>query len=59
MSLHLLAAPSMVVTVLELVPRRRLRWQRNGFVQDGIAVIDQLATRLLALCGADAAGADA
>lgn len=58
-SLHLLAAPSMVVTVLELVPRRRLRWQRNGFVHDGIAVIDQLATRLLALCTVDAAGADA
>ncbi len=49
-SLHLLAAPSMVVTVLELVPQRRLRWHRNGFVDDGIEVIDRLADRLLLLC---------
>jgi hypothetical protein len=54
-SVHLLAAPSMVVTVLELVPQRRLRWHRNGFVADGIAVIDRLADRLLSICAADRA----
>ena len=49
-SLHLLASPSMVVTVLELVPQRRLRWQRDGFVIDGIVVIDLLADRLRSIC---------
>lgn len=49
-ALHLLAAPSMVVTVLELVPQRRLRWQRKGFVDDGIEVLDRLAGRLLTIC---------
>ncbi len=46
-SLHLLASPSMVVTVLELVPQRRVRWNRDGFVSDGIGVIERLAARLI------------
>jgi hypothetical protein len=45
-SLHLLASPSMVVTVLELVPRRRLRWASDRFVRDGVTAIEQLAHRL-------------
>jgi hypothetical protein len=45
-TLHLLASPSMVVTVLELVPRRRLRWNRDRFVRDGVAAIEVLAHRL-------------
>jgi hypothetical protein len=49
-SLHLLASPSMVVTVLELVPRCRLRWHRNGFVEDGVDVLERLATRLTRMC---------
>jgi hypothetical protein len=47
-ALHLLASPSMVVTVLELVPRRRIRWGRRRFVRDGIEAIDVLAARLTA-----------
>lgn len=45
-TLHLLASPSMVVTVLELVPQRRVRWHRERFIRDGIAALDALAARL-------------
>ncbi len=45
-SLHLLGSPSMVVTVLELVPQRRLGRHRETFVRHGLGVIDALATRL-------------
>jgi len=45
-TLHLLASPSMVVTVLELIPRRRLRRTRGRFVRDGVAAIEELARRL-------------
>lgn len=44
--LHLLASPSMVVTVIEMVPQRRLRWNRRGFVTDGVAAVEALAGRL-------------
>jgi hypothetical protein len=46
-TLHLRASPSMVVTVLELVPRRTLRWHRDQFVRDGVAAADSLARRLI------------
>jgi len=49
-TLHLLGSPSMVVTVLELVPRRRLRWRRDRFVHHGIVALDELARRLDAAC---------
>jgi hypothetical protein len=45
-ALHLLASPSMVVTVLELVPRRRIRWRRKRFVRHGIEAVESLAERL-------------
>lgn len=45
-ALHLLASPSMVVTVLELVPRRPIRWRRRRFLRDGIQAVETLATRL-------------
>lgn len=45
-TLHLLGSPSMVVTVLELVPARRLRWGREHFVRYGIEAIDELAHRI-------------
>lgn len=45
-ALHLLASPSMVVTVLELVPRRRIRWRRKRFVRDGIEAVEVIAHRL-------------
>lgn len=45
-TLHLLASPSMVVTVLELVPCRRQRLQRRRFVADGVAVVEEIAHRL-------------
>lgn len=48
-TLHLLASPSMVVTVLELVPQRRVRWHRERFIRDGIAALDALAARLEAV----------
>lgn len=48
-TLHLLASPSMVVTVLELIPRRRLRWSAHRFVCDGVEALDALAARLVAL----------
>ncbi len=47
-TLHLLASPSMVVTVLELVPLRHLRWHREQFVRDGVAAAESLARRLIA-----------
>ena len=43
---HLLASPSMVVTVLELVPRRRLRRHRDQFIADGVAAVETIARRL-------------
>lgn len=45
-SLHILGSPSMVVTVLELVPQRRIRWHREAFVRHGIAALDAVARRL-------------
>ena len=45
-TLHLSASPSQVVSVLELVPHRRLRWRANRFVEVGIAAIDSLADEL-------------
>lgn len=48
-SLHLLASPSMVVTIIELVPQRRLRWNRTGFLADGVAVVERIARRLAAV----------
>lgn len=45
-TLHLLGSPSMVVTVLELVPTRRLRWGRARFVRYGVEAIDTLARRI-------------
>jgi hypothetical protein len=48
-ALHLLASPSMVVTVLELVPQGRVRWHQQAFIQVGIEVVDTLAKRLTEL----------
>lgn len=45
-TLHLLGSPSMVVTVLELVPARRLRWGHARFVRYGVEAIDELAHRI-------------
>ena len=45
-TLHLLASPSMVVTVLELVPCKRLRHGRERFVADGVAAVDVVARRI-------------
>ena len=45
-TLHLLGSPSMVVTVLELVPARRLRWGRERFLRYGVEAIDALAHRI-------------
>ena len=45
-TLHLRAAPSMVLSVLELVPRRRLRWRRTAFIDAGVAAIESLAREL-------------
>lgn len=45
-ALHLLASPSMVVTVLELVPRRRIRWRRRRFLRHGIEAVEAIAGRL-------------
>ncbi|MEO6651728.1 MAG: hypothetical protein ABIP17_03620 [Ilumatobacteraceae bacterium] len=44
--LHLRASPSMVVTVLELIPQRRVRWNRTAFVRAAVASIETLAHRL-------------
>lgn len=46
-SLHLSASPSMVVTVLELIPRQRLPWSHQRFVRDGLTAIDVIAERLV------------
>lgn len=54
-SLHLMASPSMVVTVLELVPQRTIRFNRRGFVEDGLRVVDAVANRLVVLCDRPAA----
>jgi hypothetical protein len=43
---HLLASPSNVVTVLELVPCRRLRRQRQRFIDEGVAAVEVIARRL-------------
>lgn len=45
-TLHLLGSPSMVVTVLELVPGRRLRWGHERFVRYGVEALDELAHRI-------------
>lgn len=58
-SLHLLASPSLVVTVLELVPQERLRWHRRSFVRAGIDVVEALAVRLDRLAGPPHPVADA
>jgi len=42
-TLHLRAAPSMVLSVLELVPRRRLRWRQAAFVAAGVEAVESLA----------------
>lgn len=42
-TLHLRAAPSMVISVLELTPRRRLRWRRTAFIDAAVAAVDSLA----------------
>lgn len=44
--LHLYGSPSMIVTVLELVPTRRLRWGRERFLRYGIEAVDALARRI-------------
>jgi hypothetical protein len=46
-TLHLLASPSMVVTVIELIPHGRLRWHRGEVVRDGVAAADVLAVELV------------
>lgn len=46
-TLHLLGSPSMVVTVLELVPARRLRWSHERFVRYGVEAVDELADRIV------------
>lgn len=46
-TLHLLASPSMVVTVLELIPHERLRWRRSQFIRDGVAAAESLAGELV------------
>lgn len=55
-TLHLLASPSMVVTVVELVPRRRLRRRRRRFVEAAVPAIDELAGRLERAAPADVDG---
>ena len=45
-TLHLHGSPSMIVTVLELVPCRRLRWGRERFLRYGIEAMDALAHRI-------------
>ena len=47
-TINLLASPSMVVTIIELVPQRPVRWNRNGFLVDGVATVERLAARLVA-----------
>jgi hypothetical protein len=47
-TLHLLASPSMVVTVIELVPTRRVRRHRDRFVRDAVIAVEELARRLAA-----------
>ncbi len=49
-TLHLLASPSMVVTVVELIPSNRIRRRRRRFVTEGIAAVDELAHRLERAC---------
>lgn len=46
-SLHLLASPSMVVTVLELVPQTRVRRHERAFIRAGVEAVDALADRLV------------
>lgn len=46
-TLHLLASPSMVVTVIELIPHGRLRWHRDEIVRDGVVAADALADELV------------
>lgn len=42
-TLHLLASPSQVVSVLEMVPCRRLRFRQRQFIEVGVEAIDSLA----------------
>lgn len=44
--LHLLASPSLVVTVIELVPCRRVGRHKARFIRAGVQAIDVLARRL-------------
>ncbi len=53
-TLHLLASPSMVVTVIELVPSCRVRRRRRRFVAEGIVAVEELAHRLERVCTAPA-----
>lgn len=50
-TLHLLASPSMVVTVIELIPHGRLRWHRGEIVRDGVVAADTLADELIGAAG--------
>ncbi len=45
-TLHVRASPSMVVTVLELMPTRQLRVGRSSFVAHSVASIEELAFRI-------------
>lgn len=49
-TLHLRAAPSMVLSVLELVPRRKLRWRRAAFIDAGVEAVEALAHDFQAAC---------
>lgn len=44
--LHLLASPSMVVSVLELIPSRRLRFGRGPYLAAAVPAVDELARRI-------------
>lgn len=55
-TINLLASPSMVVTVLEMVPQRRIRWNRDAFVREAVAAVETLARRLERANGARPAG---
>lgn len=45
-TLHLMASPSMVVTVIELVPCRPVRRGRSRFIAHGVEALEELAHRL-------------
>lgn len=50
-TLHLLASPSMIVTIIELIPHGRHRWDRREVVRDGVAAADTLAGELIGAAG--------